>query len=101
MIALPRAIRLHDAQRALDDALGELDARLAAAPAQVLDVDLSGVRDYDSSLIALMLGLTRHVAAAGSRVRFTGAPQNLQRLAALYGVDELLLPPRRAEAATP
>lgn len=101
MIALPQTVRLHEAQRALDAALGQLDERLRAAPAQALDVDLSGVHDYDSSLLALMLGLARRAAADGGSVRFTGAPDNLYRLAALYGVDELLLTPRRAEAATP
>jgi phospholipid transport system transporter-binding protein len=54
-------------------------------------VDLSGCTEFDSSLIALLLELRRRMAGASAgRLRVTDPPPNLRKLAALYGVDELL-----------
>ena len=61
--------------------------QLAAAPATI---DLSGVTEVDSSALSLLLEWRRDAARSGRSVRFEGLPRNLQSLAELYGVTELL-----------
>ncbi len=52
--------------------------------------DLSACTRFDSSLLAVLLELTRRAAAAGATCRFEGADANLLKLAQLYGVGVLL-----------
>ena len=61
--------------------------QLSAAPAAI---DLSGVTEGDSSALSLLLEWRRDAARAGRAIRFEGLPRNLQSLAELYGVTELL-----------
>jgi phospholipid transport system transporter-binding protein len=61
--------------------------QLASAPATI---DLSGVTEVDSSALSLLLEWRRDAARSGRSVRFEGLPRNLQSLAELYGVTELL-----------
>lgn len=70
--------------------LVQADAVLAAGAGDV-EVDLSGCAEFDSSLIALLLELRRRRAGSSGLLQVTGVPPNLHKLAALYGVDELLL----------
>jgi phospholipid transport system transporter-binding protein len=53
-------------------------------------IDLSGVTEVDSSALSLLLEWRRHAARNGRTVRFARLPANLQSLAQLYGVTELL-----------
>ena len=63
-------------------------------------LDLSGLAQFDSSALAVLLQLARErtgrTSARGAgpgapgRLRITGAPAKLHELAELYGVDELL-----------
>jgi len=71
----------------------ELAAALPAALAQgggAFNVDASALQHYDSSTIALLLQAKRLAHAAGRPFSVSGLPTQLQQLAALYGVDELL-----------
>jgi len=52
--------------------------------------DLSACQRFDSSLVAVLLELTRRAKASGARCRFDGASDNLLKLAGLYGVGGLL-----------
>ena len=52
--------------------------------------DLSACVRFDSSLLAVLLELTRRATAEGTGCRFEGADPNLLRLADLYGVGPLL-----------
>ena len=52
--------------------------------------DLAGVSAADSSGVALLLAWQRRARAAGHRLSFVNVPANVQKLAALYGVDGLL-----------
>ena len=61
--------------------------QLSAAPATI---DLSGVTEVDSSALSLLLEWRRDAARGGRAIRFEGLPRNLQSLAELYGVTELL-----------
>ncbi|RVU47436.1 STAS domain-containing protein [Rubrivivax rivuli] len=53
-------------------------------------VDASALTAYDTATIALLMQARRAAQAAGRGFSVSGAPQQLQQLAALYGVEELL-----------
>ncbi len=53
-------------------------------------VDLSGVTEVDSSAVSLLLEWRRAAQSAARRVEFVNIPPNLQSLADLYGVADLL-----------
>jgi phospholipid transport system transporter-binding protein len=63
---------------------------LLAGPA--VRVDLAGAQEVDSSALSLLLEWARAARAAGGRLTFENLPANLQALARLYGVLELLEP---------
>lgn len=64
----------------------------AHADAQVV-VDASAVKVFDSAALAVLLACRRAAQEAGKQLIVTGLPKGLQSMAALYGVDTLLLPP--------
>jgi len=73
--------------------VAELAATLPAATADgsgVFTVDASALTDYDTATIALLMQARRAAQAAGRSFSVHGAPAQLQQLAALYGVEELL-----------
>ena len=78
------------------DALTFLTARealeqgTAAIGAGETVFDLGGVKAADSSGVALLLAWQRRAVAAGHRLTFINVPDNVQKLASLYGVDTLL-----------
>jgi len=53
-------------------------------------IDLGGVSNADSSGVALLLAWQRRAREAGRQVSFVNVPDNVSKLAALYGVDSLL-----------
>ncbi|UCE30992.1 MAG: STAS domain-containing protein [Burkholderiales bacterium] len=57
------------------------------------ELDLGGCSEFDSSLIAVVLELTRRAQARNGSCRVRNAPPNLRKLAALYGVDALVFGP--------
>ena len=74
--------------------LGQVDAALASAVGAALQIDVSALREFDTSAVALLLEARRRGKRANVEVRFDGVPPKLVELARLYGVDELLsLPP--------
>ncbi|MDA0276952.1 MAG: STAS domain-containing protein, partial [Proteobacteria bacterium] len=62
--------------------------------AQILDgarvVDLSGVTELDSSVLAMLLAWLREAKSRDRELAFTGLPGGLTAIARLYGVDGLL-----------
>ncbi|MEH6437484.1 STAS domain-containing protein [Massilia sp. DD77] len=52
--------------------------------------DLAGIQAADSSGVAMLLAWQRRAQAAGQRLRFINMPDNVHKLAILYGVDSLL-----------
>ncbi|QJE00113.1 STAS domain-containing protein [Massilia forsythiae] len=52
--------------------------------------DLGGVKAADSSALALMLAWQRRAHAQGRALAFANVPANIDALAKLYGVDELI-----------
>ena len=71
-------------------AKGALEHGCAAIAAGETVFDLGGVSTADSSGVAVLLAWQRRALAAGQRLTFINVPENVQKLAALYGVDQLL-----------
>lgn len=67
-----------------------LEQGAAAIRAGETVFDLGGVKAADSSGVALLLAWQRRALDAGHRVTFVNVPDNVHKLAALYGVDMLL-----------
>mgnify|MGYP003768140213 FL=1 len=67
-----------------------LEQGAAAIRAGETVFDLGGVKAADSSGVALLLAWQRRALDAGHRVTFVNVPENVRKLAALYGVDTLL-----------
>lgn len=75
-----------------------LSAGLAAVKGGQSEFDLGGLTAVDSSAVATLLAWSRSAAIAGARLAFHNPPENLQSLAQLYGVSEMLnLPASVAE----
>ena len=53
-------------------------------------VDLSAVTEVDSSAVSLLLEWRREAQRGGRAIRYVNLPGNLQSLAKLYGVTDLL-----------
>ena len=75
--------------------MDSVSALLRASAAQALPaagiVDLAGVDRVDSAGVALLLAWRRRAAAEERRLVFSGVPPSMASLAALYGVQELLV----------
>ena len=67
-----------------------LEDGYAAIRAGVSAVDLKGITELDSSLLAMLLAWLREAAQAGRTLRVDNLPGGLITIAQLYGVDELL-----------
>ncbi len=83
---------LHDQA---DACLAQWVAQLAQWPApwpSAVALDASALADFDSSALAVLLGLRRVVTQKGSVLRVEGMTPRLRELASLYGVLELLEP---------
>jgi phospholipid transport system transporter-binding protein len=55
-------------------------------------LDLSGVTEVDSAAVSLLLEWRRAALRRNGQITFVNLPGNLQSLAQLYGVTELLAP---------
>jgi phospholipid transport system transporter-binding protein len=53
-------------------------------------VDAAALSQFDSTALALLLELRRHLLGRGQRLQLEAVPPRLRELATLYGVDELL-----------
>jgi phospholipid transport system transporter-binding protein len=53
-------------------------------------LDFSGVKEMDSSIIALIFAWARILRARNQTLRLGGLPENLKNLAGLYGVLEVI-----------
>ena len=81
--AFPSRITFDQANEAL------AQARHAAAGAGS-ELDLSGLTQFDSTAVAVLIALRRDAPHGPA---FRGAPANLRKLAGLYGVETLLFGP--------
>jgi phospholipid transport system transporter-binding protein len=93
MIALKLpATLLHDQA---DACLAQWELQLAQwtapLPAEVM-LDASALAEFDSSALAVLLGLRRVLTQKGRALRVEGMTPRLRELASLYGVMDLLQP---------
>ena len=65
-----------------------LNAQLASQPSVVLDA--SGLTQFDSSTLAVILACRRQAISAGKTFAVQGLPAKLVQLAGLYGIAQLL-----------
>jgi phospholipid transport system transporter-binding protein len=90
-LKLPATL-LHDQA---DACLAQWELQLAqwttALPAEVV-LDASALAEFDSSALAVLLGLRRVLTQKGSALRIEGMTSRLRELASLYGVMDLLQP---------
>lgn len=68
-----------------------VDAGRPALQGGEVTVDLSALPGADSSALAVLFAWQREQQKQGGSLRVSGAPQGLLALAALYGVNELLV----------
>ncbi len=78
----------HDPSHDASQGAGPVEGHTAGQ--NCLQIDASGVREFDTSLLAWLLQAKRRCAAMGATVRLAGAPPKLTELARLYGVEDLL-----------
>lgn len=86
MLVLPETVTVREAREVLQ----MFEASIAREAADPLTVDASGLKDFDSAALALLLECARQAKAYRRGFAVRGAPAKLTELAALYGVDELL-----------
>lgn len=85
-LKLPSTL-LHDQA---DACLAQCLAQCQSSMQSVVKVDASALVEFDSSALAVLLGLRRLVLAQGGSLHITGMTARLRELASLYGVLELL-----------
>lgn len=83
------ATLLHDQA---DACLTQWVAQLPPALPPAVVLDASALAEFDSSALAVLLGLRRVLTQKGSALRVEGMTPRLRELASLYGVLELLQP---------
>ncbi|MEG0446118.1 MAG: STAS domain-containing protein [Comamonas sp.] len=87
-LQLPRELTYRQAR----ECLLSLRPLVVEYAGQQVPVDASAVKVFDSSALAVLLACRRAAVAAGKQLQITGLPKGLRSMAALYGVQELLLP---------
>ncbi len=73
-----------------DACLAQWVAQLPLDPKPAVQVDASALIEFDSSALAVLLGLRRLVLSRGGSVHINGMTPRLSELASLYGVLDLL-----------
>jgi phospholipid transport system transporter-binding protein len=63
---------------------------LSACGASEVEIDLAGLRAFDSAALGVFFEWRRCAAPAGGRIRYINLPPKLATMAQLYGVDALL-----------
>ncbi len=87
-LKLPATL-LHDQAEAC---LAQWVKQLPTALPPSVALDASGLAEFDSSALAVLLGLRRVLTHKGSALRVEGMTPRLRELASLYGVMDLLQP---------
>jgi phospholipid transport system transporter-binding protein len=87
-LKLPAAL-LHDQANAC---LAQWVSQLPTALPPEVVLDAADLTDFDSSALAVLLGLRRVLTHKGSALRVQGMSPRLLELAHLYGVLDLLQP---------
>ena len=70
-----------------------LETQVGASDQARVAIDASALTQFDSSALAVLLACRRTALAAGKSLVVQGLPAGLTSMAALYGVQALLLEP--------
>ena len=89
MLLLPERVTLDEAPATLR----MLAQALAREAEPVVVADASGLRRFDSAVLAVLLECRRLAEAAGKGFAVRQPPAKLVELSRLYGIDEALPPP--------
>ncbi len=89
MLLLPDTVTLHEAS----DTMRLLSQAMRTGQDGEVVVDASALRQFDTSVLAVLLECRRLAQAGGRAFSLREAPSKLSALATLYGVGELLLTP--------
>jgi phospholipid transport system transporter-binding protein len=84
-IVVSGAVTLANVAAALEDGYSQIRAGASA-------VDLAGVTELDSSLLAMLLAWMREARRLGRGLEIANLPEGLATIAKLYGVVDLLAP---------
>lgn len=87
-LTLPATLLHGQANACLDQWVGQLPAELPPTVA----LDASALTEFDSSALAVLLGLRRVLIQKGACLQVQGMTPRLRELASLYGVLDLLQP---------
>lgn len=87
LLTLPPQLSVQLGRAPLDTLVKAVDALPPGSPAVL---DAVPLQQFDSSALALILGLKRHCQAGGRTLQVKGLPERLLGLAKLYGVAELM-----------
>lgn len=91
-LKLPSTLMHERANACLSQWVSQLQVQTTAAQPEPVLVDASALSDFDSSALAVLLGLRRVAKAQGRTVQVAGMSARLRELATLYGVLDLLQP---------
>ena len=94
MVTLPPVLTLASVPRFVQG----LKQSMLSEPAEAV-LDASGLTEFDSSALAVLLECRRQALAAGKAFSVRGLPPRLRQLAGLYGVGDLI--PASAETGAP
>lgn len=83
----------------LEAALRVEAAQIANAAGNELPLSASGLEEFDSSALSVLLSAMRLASEFGLRLQLRDAPAKLQELAQVYGVADLLWPTPETQAA--
>jgi phospholipid transport system transporter-binding protein len=86
MLVLPETLTLREAR----DVVQMFEQAVPRDGADLLTVDASGLKSFDSAAVAVLLECARQAKSWGKRFAVRNAPAKLAELAGLYGVGELL-----------
>ncbi|WP_090141688.1 lipid asymmetry maintenance protein MlaB [Limnohabitans sp. DM1] len=87
-LKLPATLMHPQANECLSQWVTQLRAQSASTAPVVLDA--SALHEFDSSALAVLMGLRREVLALGRTLSVQGMSARLRELATLYGVVDLL-----------
>lgn len=73
-----------------DACLSQWVSQLPTPLPEAVSLDASSLREFDSSALAVLLGLRRFLSQKGCALRVEGMTPRLRELASLYGVIDLL-----------
>ncbi|OYU31118.1 MAG: hypothetical protein CFE39_09860 [Comamonadaceae bacterium PBBC2] len=91
-LKLPPTLMHEHADACLTQWVSQLQVKDNTVQPEPVLVDASALSDFDSSALAVLLGLRRVAKAQGRSVLVEGMSARLRELATLYGVLDLLQP---------